>query len=530
MIRRILLALGICALALVTGRLAPVARPALAAGTPTSAASVQAGAAHTCALTTSGGAKCWGANFVGQLGNGTLTDSSTEGDAFGLGSSVAAVSAKNHNACALTTGGGVKCWGANNNGQLGNGTTASSDLPGDVSGLSSGAADVSAGAFFTCAITMGGGVKCWGANHFGQVGNGTSTGPDVCPSGPCSTTPLDVSGLSSGLAAVSGGGAHNCALTTAGGVKCWGVNSFGQLGTGTSSGPETCLSSACSTTPVDVSGLTSGVAAVSAGNFHSCALTTAGGAKCWGANASGQLGNGTATQSSTPVDVLGLTSGVAAVSAGWEHTCALTTGGGVKCWGTNSSRQLGNGATTPSSTPVDVSGLTSGVVAISAGYFHSCALTTGGDVTCWGSNSSGQLGNNSTTNSATPVNVLPDSDQDGCTDTREAQAAAGSEMAGGRRDPKSIWDFMDQYTGAVPGRDKTVGVADIGAVVARFGASGNPDGDPLAPPGSASDYHVSADRHGSYVGQAPWRLQPPDGFVSIGDIGAAVTQFGHSCA
>jgi alpha-tubulin suppressor-like RCC1 family protein len=117
---------------------------------------------------------------------------------------------------------------------------------------------------------------------------------------------------------------------------------------------------------------------IDAGYVYSCALTTSGGVKCWGANDTGQVGDGTTTQRLTPVDVSGLTSGVIAIAAGYVHTCALLSSGAVKCWGKNSNGQLGDGTTTQRLTPVNVSGLTSGVTALTAGDNETCALKTGG--------------------------------------------------------------------------------------------------------------------------------------------------------
>ena len=374
----------VAALIVVVASLATDAQPASAA----SAGAVSAGSGQTCALATAGGLKCWGLNDVGQLGDGTTTNHSTPVDVVGLTSGVAAVSAGANHSCAVTLAGGVKCWGANASGQVGDGTTTAPTTPVDVVGLTSGVAAVSAGHDHTCALTTAGGLKCWGFNGTFQLGDGTTTS---------SSTPVDVVGLTSGVAAVSAGSSHTCALTTAGGLKCWGFNTEGQLGDGTTT---------FRSTPVDVVGLTSGVAAVSLGSHHTCAVTTAGGLKCWGRNVSGQLGDGTTTFRSTPVDVVGLTSGVAGVSAASFDTCALTTAGGLTCWGSNNFGELGDGTTTAHNTPADVVGLTTGVAAVSAGTLHTCAVTTTGGLKCWGRNVSGQLGDETSITRTTPVDVV----------------------------------------------------------------------------------------------------------------------------
>lgn len=351
------------------------------------AISVSTGMFSNCALTEAGGVKCWGYNYDGELGNGTANDSLIPVDVSGLTSGVVFVSNGYKHTCALTSLGGVKCWGFNFDGELGDGTTTLKRTPVDVSGLTSGVAGISANGYHTCAVMNSGAVKCWGYNAFGELGNGTTTS---------SSTPVNVSGLSSGVNVVKAGEYHSCALMAAGGVKCWGQNYYGQVGDATVINK---------LIPTDVSGLTSGVAALSAGGSHTCALTTGGGLKCWGWNLYGQLGDGTTTNRSTPVSVSGLGSGMKAINGGSRHTCALTTGSGAKCWGLNTFGQLGNGTTGLSSFPVDVSGLTSGVNVIRAGYLDSCALLTSGGLRCWGDNQYGELGDGTYNNALIPVTV-----------------------------------------------------------------------------------------------------------------------------
>ena len=360
---------------------------------------IAAGGHHTCALTEAGGVKCWGGNSYGQLGDGSAIQRNAPVDVVGLTTGVKAIRAGGPYTCALTTAGGVKCWGRNYAGQLGDGTDVPSNTPVDVVGLTVGVKAIAGGGHHTCALTEAGGVKCWGSNDSGQLGDGMMLDR---------RTPVDVVGLARGVRAIATGAHHTCALIEAGGVKCWGDNDSGEVG------DETTLQR---NTPVDVMGLTTVVKAITTGGDHTCALTEAGGVKCWGNNSQGQLGNGRQTNSTVPLDVAGMTNNVVAIAAGvgsirelelfvGAHTCALTTAWGVKCWGDNDDGQLGEGRTVDRDTPVDVVGLTGGVKGIAAGAHHSCALTTAGNVKCWGDNSQAQLGNGTTTDSPIPVDVV----------------------------------------------------------------------------------------------------------------------------
>jgi hypothetical protein len=267
---------------------------------------------------------------------------------------VTAISAGDRHSCALTSGGGVKCWGVNYGGALGDGTEDRHGAPVDVAGLSNGVKAVVAGYDRSCAVLETGAVKCWGTDY--------------------GLTPVDVPGLSSGVVAVDTDSFIGCALTSAGGVKCWGFHY----------GP----------TAVDVPGLANGVKALTTGG-PLCALTTGGAVKCWGPD-----------NNWMPADVPSLGSGVAPVDTGLGHGCVLLTTGGVKCWGSNEHGELGDGTTIDRATPVNVAGLSRGMTAVGVGGVHSCAVSGTGAVKCWGNNASGDLGDASTVRRLRPVDVF----------------------------------------------------------------------------------------------------------------------------
>jgi alpha-tubulin suppressor-like RCC1 family protein len=307
------------------------------------------------------------------------------------------VSAGRNHACALLAGGTVTCWGENFYGQLGNATntgntaddsTSANPTPTAVAGLT-GVTQIAAGAWHTCALLATGIVTCWGSNLYGQLGNATNAGT-TNPN----ATRTAVLGLT-GVTQIAAGTIHTCALLAGGTVTCWGFNGYGQLGNTTNNGA---ANTNANPTPTAVAGL-SGVTQIDGGFYHTCGLLTAGTVTCWGSNLYGQLGNaannGTNNPNPSPATVAGL-SGVTQLSPGDFHTCALLSGGTVTCWGYNRYGQLGNttnnGTETANPTPTVVAGLV-GVTQIAAGGYHSCALLAGGIGTCWGYNRYGQLGN-----------------------------------------------------------------------------------------------------------------------------------------
>ena len=281
--------------------------------------------------------------------------------------------------CARKNDGKVRCWGENGAGQLGDGisfdagTRAPALVPQEVPGIND-AVQLASGLSHSCVVHRPGTVSCWGINSFGQLGNATETR---------SSSPVDVLGVTDAVS-VACGTSFTCALLKGGTVSCWGANYSGQLGDGTKIDRPTAAA---------VSQL-SGVTALAAAENHACAILTGGTVKCWGRNTDGQLGNGSTTESLVPTP-LGSLANVAQIVAASRFTCARLASGQVNCWGANADGQLGTGSSNLAPNPSPAITNVADAVSIGVGYDHACAARRTGDVACWGSAGSGQVGSGS---------------------------------------------------------------------------------------------------------------------------------------
>jgi alpha-tubulin suppressor-like RCC1 family protein len=348
---------------------------------------------YSCGLTREGEVYCWGNNVYGQLGDGTTTE--RWAPAFvDLADTTAQLSVGSKHACAVLSDETVACWGSGDDGRLGNGSTANRSTPVAVAGLA-GVRQVSAGGqalvddAHTCAVVNSGAVYCWGEGVDGQLGNGSNFDRDQ---------PVQVQ-LPPGvvITQVTTGGEHTCAVSDSGAAYCWGEGLEGQLGNGNESNHNT---------PVLVAlppGVT--VSQIEAGDDHTCAVVDTGDVYCWGKGEDGRLGNGSSFDRDVPVLVQDLPLAAAQVSCGSAHTCAALDDGSVFCWGDGGSGRLGNGSLFDRLLPVQAIGVSS-AVQVSAGTAHTCARTFDGqeykDV-CWGENDAGQLGDGSSIDRSTAV-------------------------------------------------------------------------------------------------------------------------------
>jgi alpha-tubulin suppressor-like RCC1 family protein len=304
------------------------------------------------------------------------------------------LSAGDSHTCGLTSAGEAYCWGYNYIGQLGNGSVTNSFTPTRVlGGLTM--AKISAGNVHTCAVTTSGQAYCWGADHGGVLGTG-QPGPDSCEFSPCALTPQPVSG---GLTftAISAGSTETCGVISSGEAYCWGMNTYGQLGDGTRLTRPV-------PTPVYGGAL---FASVTAGRHHACGRTQTGGTFCWGRNDFGQVAApGRPLEQLTPTAVLSFGGTATSLSAGFIYTCRTLAPGTAECWGDNTYGQLGDGTTTRAFAPVQVSGGLL-LQQIASGGQHTCGLTRTNDLYCWGYNVGGQLGNGTNVGpELRPVRVL----------------------------------------------------------------------------------------------------------------------------
>jgi alpha-tubulin suppressor-like RCC1 family protein len=337
------------------------------------ATKISAGGYSACAVTPANRLKCWGDNTYGQLGIGDdLTEKLAPVLVPNL-ENVTYVSVGDYSTCAILQGGKLKCWGLNSNGQLGDGTTDDRHVPTQVEGLTSGVVGVSVGEYHACARLKSGKVKCWGNNTYGEIGNGTS--------GNEYPRPKLVNNIENATQ-ISAGLYYSCATVNEK-AKCWGYNSSGQLGDGTTDSRHK---------PTQVYGLDNGVKRVIAGYYTTCAIIKQGKLKCWGNNTYGETGTGeSATEYHRPKQVVGMTGGVSSVDTDYYFTCAVQNGK-AKCFGHNDTYQLGNGTTDDSDVPRTVSTLTENVRDVDISFYTGCALLKNGAAKCWGWNGEGEVG------------------------------------------------------------------------------------------------------------------------------------------
>jgi len=358
---------------------------------------------HTCSITNNKSLKCWGGNGNGQLGDGTIMSRDTP-KTINLGYNVSPkkISTGAYHSCVITKDTRLlKCWGNNSNGQLGDNTTIDRLKPKTIN-LGNNvygpvyATQVALGWFHTCVITSNRLLKCWGRNDYGQLGDGTSDdryipttinlGYDVYPK------------------QISSDGYHTCVITSNDLLKCWGDNSNGQLGDNT-------INTINSYTPKTINlGWRVIPTQLSLGGYHTCVITSGDSLKCWGNNVYGQLGDGTKSNRNTPKTVnLGWWVAPTHLSLGGYHTCVITSDDSLKCWGSNEYGQLGDGTKINRNTPKTINldfrwGATP--THVSLGGHHTCIITSSKLGKCWGSNVYGQLGDGTRIDRKEPQNVI----------------------------------------------------------------------------------------------------------------------------
>jgi len=373
-------------------------RPGFQEGSVYTSTTLSSGGSHTCAVLDNGAVSCWGDATYGQLGYGGTGDKATPRltSSLGTGRTAVEIGSGGVHTCAILDNGAVSCWGMGTYGQLGNGGTNDKSNPTMTSSLGAGktAISISSGVFRTCVILDSGDVSCWGLGNRGALGNGGTADK---------TTPTLTSSLGTGriAIAISTGGVHTCALLDNGSVSCWGRGAFGSLGNGD-------IGDRYTPTLTNGFGTDRTAVAISSARAHTCAILDIGSVSCWGEGSMGQIGNGAAFDVNTPTltSSLGVGRTAIAISSGSDHTCAILDNGEVSCWGNNDFGQLGNGGTSESNpTPTLTSSFGAGrtAVAIASGGYHTCVVLDNNAVSCWGWGTDGRLGNGATITRTTPT-------------------------------------------------------------------------------------------------------------------------------
>lgn len=412
------------------------------------AGTIGAGEYHSCGLDLGGRAYCWGLGGSGQMGNGATLNQQTPVEVLAGGKRFSTISIGYNHACGIVTSGAVYCWGDGGAGQVGNGrfNKPTALTPDSVRLPVKRYISVSGGWQHTCVVAIDGTAYCWGNGEKFQLGHGLSD---------FTNTPVQVDAPGITFSSISSGNTHTCALTTAGDAYCWGSNSSGELGLGVTSDNEQAPAKV-----VAPAGMA--FVSISAGNRYTCGITTAGAAYCWGIGEKGQLGTGNSGwdyKETAPAEVQSLAGKrVLSISAGVFHTCAVTTEGAAYCWGEGSYGRLGTGSGANGyreSTPVAVQAPAgTEFVSISAGFMHTCGTTATGLGYCWGGNYQDQIGR----------------DDIGAEVWTPAQVAAvttfalGDTRAGGGGEPVNspTWTTFEAYAYAGPGapRIPAIGAAN----------------------------------------------------------------------
>ena len=363
---------------------------AIAVTVNTDLVAIESGGFHTCGITSLDRYACWGSNASGKLGNGTLFGSATPSVVVDLATTPTAVSAGGNFSCALDATGTVHCWGSNGSGQLGFGVAGGTFVTPVTVSSPAPFTTITTGDRHACALTAVGDAYCWGGGAWGQLGVGPPAAQ--CGPEPCETRPRKIDNFT--FTTIMAGRQHTCGIVTGGQAYCWGVNVSGTVGDSTQT--------EFYESPVAVSGGHT-FKAISGADDHTCAISTAGAAYCWGVNNDGQIGNDSDFSSRVPALVL---EGIVfeSVTTGGTHSCALTPTGEAYCWGRNFEGELGNGSRENSGIPVAVSTQVR-FANISAGSTHNCGMSTAGEAYCWGWNLTGQLGVGSGRDRLVPASV-----------------------------------------------------------------------------------------------------------------------------